>query len=435
EGRLDLARATIHIVRSMFIWQASAYERLAIRNFGDQTHAIRLTLTFQSDFADLFEVRGHKRGRRGTIATVKRGAQVVVFNYSGVAGDLLQAGLEFAPAPNELSEQHAAFDLTLGPRERGSLFVTIKCHGRPERQPGPERFFICLRDARRALRQSSSRATSVASSNAIFNEVVRRSVADLYMLVTDTAQGPYPYAGIPWFNTAFGRDGIITAAELLWLDPTIAKGVLGFLAARQAKAVNAEADAEPGKILHETRRGELARLGEIPFGMYYGSVDSTPLFLMLGGMYFERTGDLETIRQLWPHFRAALEWIDRYGDRDGDGFVEYQARTQRGLSNQGWKDSEDAIFHADGRLAEGAIALCEVQGYVYAGKRSAGRLAAALGHEDLAESLEEQAEILRDRFEKAFWCPELGTYALALDGDKQPCKVATSNAGQVLLSG
>jgi glycogen debranching enzyme len=434
-GRLSLPRETIHIVRSKFIWQASAHERVAVRNFGDRMHFARVTFLFQSDFADLFEVRGHKRCSRGVLGTMLRHPQTVVFNYHGVAGDTQDAIIEFAPAPDLLSNEQASFDLTLRPGERISLFVTVKCEGASSQTGRTHGFLPCLRNARRSLREASSKATSVTTSNAIFNEVMGRSIADLHMLLTETDHGPYPYAGIPWFSTAFGRDGIITAAQLLWLDPEIAKGVLRFLATHQATETRPEAEAEPGKILHETRRGELARIGEIPFGLYYGSVDSTPLFLVLAGMYVERTGDLQTIRQLWPNFEAALQWMDRYGDRDGDGFIEYQARNERGLSNQGWKDSQDAVFHVDGSLADGAIALCEVQGYAYAARRAAARLARALGHHVLAGSLEKQAETLRGRFEAAFWCEDLGTYALALDGDKQPCRVKTSNAGQTLLSG
>ena len=292
-----------------------------------------------------------------------------------------------------------------------------------------------MRAARHALKESSERAASVDSSNSVYNEIVRRSVSDLYMLITDTPQGPYPYAGIPWFSTPFGRDGIITALMTLWLDPTIARGVLGFLAATQAVATEPQRDAEPGKILHEMRHGEMANLREVPFGRYYGSIDATPLFLLLLGEYFRRTGDLETVRSLWPNAEAALAWIDRYGDRDGDGFVEYHRQTKEGLANQGWKDSFDAIFHRDGRLAEGAIALCEVQGYVYGAKRHAAVLAEALGQPQRAAALAAQAEALRLRFEAQFWCEELSTYALALDGAKQPCRVVASNAGQVLFTG
>jgi glycogen debranching enzyme len=292
-----------------------------------------------------------------------------------------------------------------------------------------------MRAARRALRESSERAASVDSSNSVFNEIVRRSVSDLYMLITDTAQGPYPYAGTPWFSTPFGRDGIITALMTLWVDPTIAKGVLGFLAATQATGVEPERDAEPGKILHEMRHGEMANLREVPFGRYYGSVDSTPLFILLLGEYFVRTGDLDTVRALWPNVEAALRWIDIHGDRDGDGFVEYYRQTKEGLANQGWKDSADAIFHSDGSTAEGPIALCEVQAYVYGAKRHAALLAGALGHHSHATSLQAQAMSLRHEFETKFWCDELSVYALALDGAKRPCRVVSSNSGQVLLTG
>jgi len=211
--------------------------------------------------------------------------------------------------------------------------------------------------------------------------------------------------------------------------------VLKRLAYFQARKVDPLADAAPGKILHEMRGGEMAALREVPFAQYYGSVDSTPLFVLLAGLYLERSGDEETLSELWPAIEAGLQWIDGPGDPDQDGFVEYQRATEQGLANQGWKDSFDAIFHADGRLAEGYIALSEVQGYVYAGKQLAARTARRLGFADRAKILEAEAERLREQFEEAFWCEELGTYALALDGAKQPCRVRTSNAGQLLFTG
>lgn len=430
-----LPREILHIRRSKFLWQGTCYERIAIHNFDARPQKCWLTVNFAADFADLFEIRGLQREKRGDITCAVIGGTKTIFRYVGLDKIERRTEICFDPPPRQLSKSQALYMLDLKPGERMSLVTTVRCTDSSlPRAPEAEVFSQPYRAARREALRLMGFGGNVTSSNELANRMLARANADLCMLVTETPQGPYPYAGTPWFSTPFGRDGLITALEMLWLDPSLARGVLQYLAAHQATTVDARADAEPGKILHETRACETARLGEVPFGHYYGSVDSTPLFVLLASRYFERTGDEETIRALWPNIQAALGWIDTYGDRDGDGFVEYYRVSENGLTNQGWKDSSDSIMHADGSLAAGPIALSEVQAYVYAAKRGAAQMAAALGEQEAASGLAMAAQALRAKFEADFWIEELGMYALALDGDKKPCRVRSSNAGQVLIS-
>jgi glycogen debranching enzyme len=432
DQRIVLEKDTLHLLRTIFVWRDTAYQRIGVRNYGDRPISVRLSILFANDFADLFEVRGAHRERRGHATAQLRGNDQVLLNYHGLDNTLRRTTLTFDPPPDKLATNGAVYDFRLDPGEARPIFLAAGCN-QAELRPVP--FLRALIKARREPRAGARDRTSVETSNELFNEMLCRSAADLEMLMTDTPQGRYPYAGIPWFSTTFGRDGLITALQMLWWSPDVARGVLRRLAAYQARTIDPLADAEPGKILHEMRGGEMAALREVPFGLYYGSVDSTPLFVLLAGLYLERTGDVETIATLWPAIEAALNWIAGPGDPDGDGFVEYLRASEQGLANQGWKDSQDAIFHADGRLAEGAIALAEVQGYVYAAKRMAARCARRIGRSSNADVLDAEAIKLATQFEAAFWCPDLETYAIALDGAKKPCAVRTSNAGQVLFSG
>ncbi len=379
DHRLVLPKDTLHVVRTIFLWRDTAYQRLAIRNHGDPAVDLRLTMLFDSDFADLFEVRGLQRERRGASTRQAVRPATTVLSYKGLDAQLRQTVLSFDPPPTEITATTASYRLTLAPKQVTSICCTIGC-GAPE-PPKPVTLARGLRAVHRNRRAVSSNAATVETSNDLLNEMLCRSMSDLYMLMTSTPQGRYPYAGIPWYSTTFGRDGLITALQMLWFDPRIAQVV------------------------------------------------------MLAGIYAERTGDDAIIIELWPAIEAALAWIDGAGDPDGDGFLEYYRATERGLANQGWKDSQDAIFHADGRLAQGPIALAEVQGYVYCAKQVLARCAERLGWSERARRLKAEAHQLAERFDASFWCEELGTYALALDGEKEPCRVRSSNAGQVLFTG
>lgn len=434
EGQVEVTHGTLHLSRTRFLWHGLCFERLRIHNYSLLPIPVRLSFSVDADFADLFEVRGTKRNRRGRRLETVTSKDGISLGYAGLDRVDRWVTVRCAPAPTTVHPGEILCDTLLSAGEVVQWEITISCDiGRRSR--GDLSYDRALVEVEQALHSAKADDCLIVTSNEQCNVWLNRSLADLHMMVTDTPDGPYPYAGVPWFSTPFGRDGIITAFEFLWVNPTIARGVLAFLAATQATEVIPEQDAEIGKILHETRKGEMAALNEIPYGRYYGSVDATPLFVMLAGAYYERTGDQAFIAQIWPNIERALQWIDREGDLDGDGFVEYSRRSKDGLVHQGWKDSQDAVFHADGSSAEGPIALCEVQGYVFAAKRGAAQLALLLGHTDQASRLLKEAARLRAQFERSFWCNDLSSYALALDGAKQPCRVKTSNAGHCLWTG
>jgi glycogen debranching enzyme len=433
-GNVMLPRGSLHIYRSKLIWEGVCYEHLHVRNFTLTPLDISLSLEFAADFADIFEVRGEERRRRGQLHKPRVTGDAAELAYQGLDGAVRRTLIECQPRARHVSGSELQLETHLEGRAEQVFEIKVTCAIEAQRPAGMS-FQAAVARAEHSRTSGARLVCGVETSNDQFNAWMSRSAADLNMLLTETSSGLYPYAGVPWFDTSFGRDGIITALECLWLAPQVSRGVLSFLAATQATRDQPERDAEPGKILHEARRGEMAALGEVPFGRYYGSVDATALYVMLAGAYWRRTGDLAFIETIWDNICAALGWIDRYGDRDGDGFIEYQRRSPHGLLQQGWKDSSDSVFHADGRLAEGPIALCEVQAYTYAARLDAAALAQALGHDDMARTLREQAHALREQFRARFWCPELGLYALALDGYKEPCRVRASNTGHCLVCG
>lgn len=434
KGRVWLQRESVHLSRFKFLSDSSSFERIRLRSYGPIGRTIPVEIAFDADFADLFEVRGTRRLKRGTRSVQRISDGLFEFHYLGLDSVNRTTRLHFEPAPTELRDGYARWEVDLDESHEQAIVIKTCCLIDKDCED-PDSIASAFRSGHKMRRTVAQQRAHLDSSNPQFDAVIARAWSDLDMLMTETKHGAYPYAGVPWYSTIFGRDGIITAMLLLWCAPYFAKGVLRTLADLQATEVDPASDAEPGKILHERRGGEMAALGEVPFRRYYGSVDSTPLFVMLAAQYFERTADLETIRGIWPNILAALTWIDTYGDMDGDGFVEYARQTDKGLSNQGWKDSSDSIFHRDGRLATAPIALCEVQGYVFAAKQGASVLAARLGKSDLSARLAHEAEALRIKFEDAFWIEEAGTYAIALDGDKKRCEVLASNAGHCLFAG
>jgi glycogen debranching enzyme len=428
-----IRRGTVHINRSKFLQQGCCFERIQVENYGTETIELTLRIQFGADFADIFEVRGESRIRRGRLlepVLLENGIQLA---YAGLDKVTRTTTLRVSGSAAKCAAGEICSKFRLEPRGVSDLSINAECSDSTE-APRRLRPDVARKEMEERTSIEASDWCDIYTDSEQFNGWVNRSKADLLMLTNETGQGLYPYAGVPWYSTVFGRDGIITAFQMLWMKPRIARGVLRFLAQTQATEEDAQSEAQPGKIVHEIRKSEMARLGEVPFRRYYGTVDATPLFLFLAAAYLDRTNDQTLIQQLWPHLEMALTWIDRYGDSDGDGFVEYSTES-RGLAQQGWKDSFDSVFHADGTLAKGPIALCEVQGYVFAAKKGMAMVARRLGKPEVSERLAREADQLRANFQHVFWCDAIGMYALALDGQKRPCEVRSSNSGQCLFSG
>ncbi|MND69752.1 alpha-glucosidase [compost metagenome] len=432
-GGRSAPAGVLHLERRRFLWDKRLFERVRMVNHGIEDILLPLSFEFGADFADIFQVRGTRRLARGEIHAPVMDGRRVSFSYTGLDGVLRTSCLAFSEPPARMSANRAEFMFSLPKGKKLDLYV--ECGLDVCDAPDQERWRWNSIQARLAMRRRMRRGASVqAARNPRVNDWLRQSRTDVALLTTDLPTGPYPYAGVPWFSTPFGRDGIITAWQMLWIDPSLAKGVLTYLAARQATELNAFMDSAPGKIMHETRGGEMSALGEVPFGLYYGGVDTTCLFIALAGAYARRTNDMETIRALWPHLIAAAGWMSDYGDSNGDGLIDYARAAETGLSNQGWKDSEDSIFDLDGRFPKGPVALLEVQGYAFAAWKALAEIGARLG-DDRAEQWRARAETVRTLVEERFWMEDQGFYAVALDGDGRQMRAVGSNAGHLLFSG
>lgn len=425
---------TVHISRKLFVRDGAFYEEIDCSQFGNKECSLSMELVFGGDFKDIFEIRGIKRDVAKNQIKYCEAGEECMMEYIGLDGIKRTSIFKITTDVDyEINNNKISFNLNL--KLQKPLKITYSLRFVSDKHSEDIEF----NEAKKLIEQERNKTSilfaNIATSNEKFNHWINRSKADLLSLLAQTETGKYPYAGVPWYNTPFGRDGIITAIETLWLIPEISRDVLLFLASKQATELIPEKDAEPGKILHEARTGEMANTGEVPFKEYYGTTDATPLFVMLAGMYYDRTAELEFIKQLWPNIKAAISWIDNYGDLDGDGFVEYEHKAKNGLTNQGWKDSFDSIMDESGELAESPIALCEVQGYVYAAKQHASKLALLLNEKNFAKRLSEEATELKQNFNEKFWDKELNCYVLALDGQKKPCRVVSSNAGHCLFTG
>lgn len=432
-GGRSAPAGVLHLERRRFLWDKRLFERVRMVNHGIEDILLPLAFEFAADFADIFQVRGTQRAACGQIHAPVMDGRRVTFGYTGLDDVLRTSCLAFSEPPARLSPNRAEFMFSLPKGKKLELF--IECGLDVCEAPDKDRWRWNAIQARLAMRRRLRRGASVqAPRNPRVNDWLTQSRTDVALLTTDLPTGPYPYAGVPWFSTPFGRDGIITAWQMLWIDPSLAKGVLTYLAARQATEVDAFMDSAPGKIMHETRGGEMSALREVPFGLYYGGVDTTCLFIALAGAYAKRTGDLETIRALWPNLIAAAGWMTDYGDSNGDGLIDYARAADTGLANQGWKDSEDSIFYADGRFPKGPIALLEVQGYAFAAWKALAEMGAHLGDERTPQ-WQARAEAVRALVEDRFWMEDEGFYAIALDGDGEQCRAIGSNAGHLMFSG
>jgi glycogen debranching enzyme len=432
DGR-TLPQATVHVRRSRFLADR-LYELLRVRNFHHADVELLVDLHFDADFADLFEVRGLRRRRRGTRFAPKADGAVLTLSYLGLDEVLRKTVITFEDPPESIKQGRARYRLRLAPGERAAIRydVQVVAAGAPQVRPGD--FATKLGAVRHDHERWQAGATDIITDSEQVNLALRRGQDDLRTLAAAVEGELLPMAGLPWFVAPFGREMLTVGLETLLLDLRWSQGVVRYLSSHQGRHDSAFREEQPGKIMHELRRGELANLRAIPHTPYFGSIDATPLFLLLACELTMWTGDLEGFEALREPVDAALAWLERFGDADGDGFVEYKRRSRAGLLNQGWRDASDAILHADGSPAAGAIALAETQGYVYYAKRRLAAIYGQLGDVELAERMSQEASELKRLFNERFWMEDEGFFAMALDGEKRQVRTVGSSIGHCLWS-
>jgi glycogen debranching enzyme len=423
----------LHIRRKQLLDQ-ELVEQIVLTNHLRRPIELWLELRMAADFADVFEVRGARRRRRGTIKPPQHAGDRLILLYQGLDGELYRTEIRMSPEPKRVAPTGPFWDLRLMPGEARFLEVVVQ----PLRGPSRETVLVPF-DVRRERLKSDhqafvAQATRFGCNNLVFEEALKSSLQDLDALRLSVDGGEILGAGIPWFAAPFGRDSILTSWELLPFAPQLAVATLRVLARYQGQSDDPWREEEPGKILHELRRGEMVRTGEVPHSPYYGAVDSTPLWLMLLGETWRWLGDRALIEELKPNAERALAWIERRLD-EGNGFVRYQRRHELGLEHQGWKDSRDGVSFPDGTLAAPPIALVEVQGYVVGALHAMARLLLALGEPERARRVDDQSRQLMQRIHATYWVPASSYYALALDGEGRQVPTLTSNPGHLLFAG
>ncbi|MGC2109131.1 MAG: glycogen debranching N-terminal domain-containing protein [Candidatus Korobacteraceae bacterium] len=431
----DLPENTVHIRREQLLASEIFFDRLTFENFNLTPVDFVVEVLFDADFVDVFQVRGVARQEHGQYYQPVVNDKSIAFYYRGLDGVMRGTFVRLSPVPEQIEERVVRWDLHLEPLKRIQLefSVTPFVEGQKSRAQVYD-LDHHLRQRRANFARWEGSSTRFQTDNDVFDSLLKTGIGDFHALQIPDGDQHIIAAGIPWFATIFGRDSIIAAYQSLSLNSQLAVDTLRVLARYQGKKYDDWRDEEPGKILHEYRDGEMTRSGEMPFGPYYGSIDATPLFLILLSETFNWTADGQLIEELLPNAYAALEWIDQYGDLDGDGFVEYQRRSPKGLINQSWKDSWDANMHRDGSVAKTPLAPCEVQGYVYDAKYRMSSLLRTFGDIKTADKLKRDAADMARRFDRAFWIPSRGFYAMALDADKKPLEVISSNPGHLLFT-
>jgi glycogen debranching enzyme len=446
---LDIPVNTVFVHREQILESEGLHDMLQIQNFHSEKAHLVIEITYDCDFMDIFQVRGILRGKSGRYFEPLITEAQIVFVYEGLDDRVRTTALSFDPPPSKISGHTARWELDLEPRSQARIASTIVTQAlskhslpssfisssvSPPWMSEDERVEEHEEKLHLGLTSWEQDSTKFKSSNEIFNTMLCTSLLDFYSLQIPEGPNKAIAAGVPWFAALFGRDSLISSFQILALNPSLARGTLRSLAARQGQVAGADNDEEPGKILHELRFGEMTATGEVAFGRNYGSVDATPLFIILLSEYFQWTRDQELLEEMRSPLSAALNWLIEYGDPDGDGLIEYHRKTDKGLLNQGWKDSGDAMAHANGVLAAAPIALVEEQGYAADAFRRAAVLVRLLGDPEQADRLTKRSNELIQKLDQSFWLTEDRYYAMALDRDKRPLAVISSNPGHLLFT-